>query len=98
MPTIGRRARRFFFFNDAATTEIYTLPLHDALPIWRSAGTAAPAGNGAYRAPAQNGVLGGIEAVARHLAAVPGRKNIILISGKLFLPMTFKERLEFLRP
>src|SRR5256885_13319806 len=25
----------FFFFNDTATTEIYTLPLHDALPIWR---------------------------------------------------------------
>src|SRR2546430_10328462 len=24
----------FFFFNDPATTEIYTLPLHDALPIW----------------------------------------------------------------
>src|SRR5690606_41817123 len=23
-----------FFFNDAATTEIYTLSLHDALPIW----------------------------------------------------------------
>src|SRR5256885_1208253 len=23
----------FFFFNDTATTEIYTLPLHDALPI-----------------------------------------------------------------
>src|SRR5258708_19013719 len=22
-----------FFFNDTATTEIYTLPLHDALPI-----------------------------------------------------------------
>src|SRR5215475_10183167 len=36
-----RRARRdrrrhysaFFFFNDTATTEIYTLSLHDALPI-----------------------------------------------------------------
>src|SRR4051794_19742898 len=30
------RARRlfpFFFFNDTATTEIYTLSLHDALPI-----------------------------------------------------------------
>src|SRR2546423_15307648 len=32
----------FFFFNDTATTEIYTLSLHDALPIcewsrWRSA-------------------------------------------------------------
>src|SRR2546427_6924682 len=24
-----------FFFNDTATTEIYTLSLHDALPIWR---------------------------------------------------------------
>src|SRR5947209_10613708 len=23
-----------FFFNDPATTEIYTLSLHDALPIW----------------------------------------------------------------
>src|SRR2546421_4474718 len=25
----------FFFFNDTATTEIYTLSLHDALPISR---------------------------------------------------------------
>src|SRR2546430_7213854 len=27
----------FFFFNDTATTEIYTLSLHDALPILPSA-------------------------------------------------------------
>src|SRR3712207_7883503 len=27
--------RSFFFFNDTATTEIYTLSLHDALPISR---------------------------------------------------------------
>src|ERR1044072_3877084 len=27
-----------FFFNDSATTEIYTLSLHDALPIWVAAG------------------------------------------------------------
>src|SRR2546422_8522213 len=26
-----------FFFNDTATTEIYTLSLHDALPIWTEA-------------------------------------------------------------
>src|SRR2546430_12569613 len=26
----------FFFFNDTATTEIYTLSLHDALPIFAS--------------------------------------------------------------
>src|SRR2546430_12187181 len=28
----------FFFFNDTATTEIYTLSLHDALPIYRPRG------------------------------------------------------------
>src|SRR5258708_32137079 len=28
----------FFFFNDTATTEIYTLSLHDALPIYPSSG------------------------------------------------------------
>src|SRR5437773_12554473 len=28
-----RRALPIFFFNDTATTEIYTLSLHDALPI-----------------------------------------------------------------
>src|SRR3712207_8556890 len=27
-------AFRIFFFNDTATTEIYTLSLHDALPIY----------------------------------------------------------------
>ena len=30
----------FFFFNDTATTEIYTLSLHDALPISNEAPTA----------------------------------------------------------
>src|SRR2546426_9196416 len=28
----------FFFFNDTATTEIYTLSLHDALPIYHGSG------------------------------------------------------------
>src|SRR3712207_7115577 len=49
----------FFFFNDTATTEIYTLSLHDALPIccpttrpsWRGrsppAGSATSAGSAA---------------------------------------------------
>src|SRR5439155_21101113 len=31
----------FFFFNDPATTEIYTLSLHDALPILRELFTLA---------------------------------------------------------
>src|SRR2546430_14450002 len=29
----------FFFFNDTATTEIYTLSLHDALPIYLPGGS-----------------------------------------------------------
>src|SRR3712207_8254268 len=32
----------FFFFNDTATTEIYALSLHDALPICRYEPTALP--------------------------------------------------------
>src|SRR2546422_7014659 len=49
----------FFFFNDTATTEIYTLSLHDALPIsssararrrcrrpWRSSAKRCPSGSG----------------------------------------------------
>src|SRR3712207_6870526 len=31
----------FFFFNDTATTEIYTLSLHDALPICGSCGNSS---------------------------------------------------------
>src|SRR5690242_21625675 len=34
----------FFFFNDTATTEIYTLSLHDALPIFVPAGVDRAAG------------------------------------------------------
>src|SRR3712207_8762787 len=38
----------FFFFNDTATTEIYTLSLHDALPILP--GADRPAAGGLPRA------------------------------------------------
>src|SRR3712207_9466393 len=39
--TITRLGRSFFlFFNDTATTEIYTLSLHDALPISTTFATA----------------------------------------------------------
>src|SRR5258708_39042769 len=34
VPTAFMRPLLVFFFNDTATTEIYTLSLHDALPIW----------------------------------------------------------------
>src|SRR2546427_11427975 len=46
----------FFFFNDTATTEIYTLSLHDALPISLLGRVA-----GAIRREATRG--GGVDAV-----------------------------------
>ena len=35
----------FFFFNDTATTEIYTLSLHDALPISSFLGQSIASGD-----------------------------------------------------
>src|SRR2546422_1875618 len=39
-----RTAFCLFFFNDTATTEIYTLSLHDALPIFLAGYYGSPAG------------------------------------------------------
>src|SRR3712207_7202785 len=41
----------FFFFNDTATTEIYTLSLHDALPIYRGRVARQGAGEPRDRGP-----------------------------------------------
>src|SRR5947208_16627408 len=38
--TAGINCILLFFFNGTATTEIYTLSLHDALPIYRRSGRA----------------------------------------------------------
>src|SRR6185369_17862022 len=44
-PTTPSPTFSFFFFNDTAPTEIYTLSLHDALPIYAGGGgRAVPAG------------------------------------------------------
>src|SRR2546430_13244181 len=59
-----RGSVRFFFFNDTATTEIYTLSLHDALPISDSARRA----HGAAR---QAGGCGGARTAAAPQRGVP---------------------------
>src|SRR2546429_7603437 len=43
----------FFFFNDTATTEIYTLSLHDALPIFASSWPSMPSGSSRLECAAQ---------------------------------------------
>src|SRR6476646_9249918 len=45
----------FFFFNDTATTEIYTLSLHDALPIYRRSRCGARSSSGTPSSPARTG-------------------------------------------
>src|SRR5256885_3788339 len=59
-----------FFFNDTATTEIYTLSLHDALPIYpaQRGGGTRPVPGAARRPPAGRGPAG-----RRHAPAPAGR-------------------------
>src|SRR3712207_7597585 len=54
----------FFFFNDTATTEIYTLSLHDALPIYPCEDRVPCAGQGHSTA----GGTGVMTAVTRRVA------------------------------
>src|SRR6266511_1031724 len=49
----------FFFFNDTATTEIYTLSLHDALPISRLGGAPGQR-HRALLGPRQGGAAAGL--------------------------------------
>src|SRR3712207_2320199 len=69
----------FFFFNDTATTEIYTLSLHDALPI--------------YVQSVLNGLwAGGAEAVAvqdQRLVTTSAARcigNTLLLAGRTYSP------------
>src|SRR5690349_8068658 len=53
-PLIAFALRIFFFLNDPATTEIYTLSLHDALPICRRSPAAARRPSPAPQPPASS--------------------------------------------
>src|SRR5437588_7978725 len=65
----------FFFFNDTATTEIYTLSLHDALPISQHiAGAEA-----AQRGPAQQADT--LDAALEFLQGARDRKSTRLNSS-----------------
>src|SRR3712207_7027548 len=81
-----------FFFNDTATTEIYTLSLHDALPIWGRGqwlGSCRPpdalgradAGRGRARVCGDLGVGGGLAAAGQrseeHTSELQSRQYLV---------------------
>src|SRR2546428_10868633 len=68
------RSFSFFFFNDTATTEIYTLSLHDALPICIAA--AVTAFTAAHSLTLSLAALGFV-----HVPAPPDRKSTRLNSS-----------------
>src|SRR2546430_15836722 len=55
----------FFFFNDTATTEIYTLSLHDALPISAGSDHRQPVRHGSMRGRAPDGPVDAGDGAAR---------------------------------
>src|SRR5687767_15960487 len=62
----------FFFFNDTATTEIYTLSLHDALPI------LAPSGSEVYVDDERYGSVGRSGRVI--LSSIAPGKHVLRVS------------------
>src|SRR2546430_9272375 len=66
----------FFFFNDTATTEIYTLSLHDALPIFRvTEGRFFDASENAAAAPVC--VLGAAARSEEHTSELQSQSNLV---------------------
>src|SRR3712207_6705336 len=67
------RKQSIFFFNDTATTEIYTLSLHDALPICPRMSVARTPAVGRKVFASQGGIAAGMRRPAAMSAATPIR-------------------------
>src|SRR2546430_7012191 len=68
----------FFFFNDTATTEIYTLSLHDALPIWLAGPRPVREGRRDHRrAPRQAEAQGQWSRSEEHTSELQSQSNLV---------------------
>src|SRR2546430_5411728 len=74
----------FFFFNDTATTEIYTLSLHDALPICSTTGIGRrPAATSIGRWPSIPAIqmrtcsTGGTSRSEEHTSELQSQSNLV---------------------
>src|SRR5206468_10385088 len=82
VPTHSTRSI-FFFFNDTAPTEIYTLSLHDALPIWMSASAALTSGRSprttaaAWQSGHQRQSLPAVRRSEEHTSELQSRSDLV---------------------
>src|SRR5690349_25107748 len=67
----------FFFFNDTATTEIYTLSLHDALPICLARVTTAHASSRISRRRVSSRVSSGSGRSEEHTSELQSRRDLV---------------------
>src|SRR5260370_21317051 len=67
----------FFFFNDTATTEIYTLSLHDALPIYFGTATVFEWGSAARDLARTAGVDAGSRRSEEHTSELQSHLNLV---------------------
>src|SRR2546430_8145554 len=79
----------FFFFNDTATTEIYTLSLHDALPIWRRCIGRRCVGR---HGPARSGKAGSVRS-EEHTSELQSQSNLVC---RLLLEKKKKNNIHYL--
>src|SRR2546430_14966526 len=95
----------FFFFNDTATTEIYTLSLHDALPIsagdgavgLEPAGVTTPRADLRKRARGRGRLAGAVAAPAGHRAVGPEPAAVAIPRAQLGERARRRRRLPELR-
>src|SRR2546427_2428698 len=88
MLTLSSHLDFFFFFNDTATTEIYTLSLHDALPI----SADGPDGGGEHGRAAVGQVITGHAGDHRseeHTSELQSQSNLVC---RLLLEKKKKDR------
>src|SRR2546427_7087433 len=67
----------FFFFNDTATTEIYTLSLHDALPISLGKDPSANGGGEYVTTESLDNVLQRAERSEEHTSELQSQSNLV---------------------
>src|SRR5690349_23516934 len=77
-PVLHPICYHFFFFNDTATTEIYTLSLHDALPIsFKDSGDCAEEGRMMSRRPSKRKSARMEQRSEEHTSELQSRRDLV---------------------